>query len=53
MKWQWNSARELQVGRACWLNNFNNNSNFNANNRNVDNNNALRGIAQLLLRNFL
>lgn len=32
-------------GRASWLNNFNNNSNFNANDRNVNNHNRLRGIA--------
>ncbi len=36
------------MGRASWLNNFNNNSNFNANNRNINNNNRLRGIAQAL-----
>ncbi len=30
--------------RASWLNNFNNNSNFNANDRNINNNNRLRGI---------
>ncbi|MFH1510983.1 MAG: reverse transcriptase/maturase family protein [Candidatus Woesearchaeota archaeon] len=41
-------ARGLQVGRACWLSSFDNNSNFNANDRNVDNQNALRGIAQRL-----
>lgn len=34
------------VGRASWLNNFNNNSNFNANNRNVNNHNRVFGIAQ-------
>ncbi|MEK6938979.1 MAG: hypothetical protein AABX04_08125 [Nanoarchaeota archaeon] len=32
--------------RASWLNNFNNNSNFNANDRNINNNNRVRGIAQ-------
>lgn len=34
------------MGRASWLNNFNNNSNFNANDRNINNNNRLRGIDQ-------
>tara|TARA_Y100000031_G_C8234595_1_gene392602 strand:+ start:1240 stop:2454 length:1215 start_codon:yes stop_codon:yes gene_type:complete len=37
--------KSYDVGRASWLNNFNNNSNFNANDRNVNNHNALRGIA--------
>ncbi|MBU1876028.1 MAG: reverse transcriptase domain-containing protein [Nanoarchaeota archaeon] len=37
--------KSYDVGRASWLNNFNNNSNFNANDRNVNNDNALRGIA--------
>ena len=40
------TAKELLVARACRLNDFDNNSNFNANDHNVDNsNNALRGIA--------
>ena len=37
------SIKIYDVGRASWLNNFNNN--FNANDRNVNNHNALRGIA--------
>lgn len=37
--------KSYDVRRASWLNNFNNNSNFNANDRNVNNHNALRGIA--------
>ena len=37
--------KSYDVGRASWLNNFNNNSHFNANDRNVNNHNALRGIA--------
>jgi len=37
--------KSYDVGRASWLNNFNNNSNFNANDRNVNNHNTLRGIA--------
>ncbi|PIN76586.1 hypothetical protein COV17_01915 [Candidatus Woesearchaeota archaeon CG10_big_fil_rev_8_21_14_0_10_36_11] len=35
--------KSYDVGRASWLNNFNNN--FNANDRNVNNHNTLRGIA--------
>lgn len=38
------SIKSYDVGRASWLNNFNNNSNFNANDHNVNNHNALRGI---------
>ena len=34
------------MGRASWLNNFNNNSNFNANDRNVNNHARVRGIIQ-------
>ncbi len=34
------------MGRASWLNNFNNNSNFNANDRNINNDNRVRGITQ-------
>ncbi len=41
------SDKSYFVGRASWLNNFNNNSNFNANDRNINNNNRLRGIARL------
>jgi len=37
--------KSYDIGRASWLNNFNNNSNFNANDRNVNNHNSLRGIA--------
>src|SRR3989338_8220052 len=37
--------KSYDVGRASWLNNFNKYSNFNANDRNVNNHNALRGIA--------
>ena len=37
--------KSYDVGRASRLNNFNNNSNFNANDHNVNNHNALRGIA--------
>ena len=38
------TAKELQVARACYLNN---NQNFNANDRNINNyNSAVRGIAQ-------
>ena len=36
----------LTLGRASWLNNFNNNSNFNANDRNVNNHARVRGIIQ-------
>ena len=36
----------LYVARASWLNNFNNNSQFNANDRNINNHNRVRGIAQ-------
>ncbi len=39
------SIKSYNVWRASWLNNFNNNSNFNANNRNINNHNRLRGIA--------
>jgi len=38
--------KSYDVARASWLNNINNNSNFNANNRNVDNHNRVRGIAR-------
>ena len=40
------SMRATYVGRASRLKNFNNNSNANANDHNVNNSNALRGIAQ-------
>ena len=47
------TARELNVARVSRLNNFNNNSNFNAEDRNVDNNNiCLRGIAQMKAETF-
>lgn len=37
------------MARVGWLNNFNNNTNFNAGNRNIDNNNnRVRGIAQTI-----
>ena len=40
------TAKELHVARACYLNN---NHNFNANDRNINNyNSAVRGIVQLL-----
>src|SRR3989338_2555006 len=45
--------KSYDVGRASWLNNFNNNSNFNANDRNVNNHNALRGIAHYNAETFL
>src|SRR3989344_9351287 len=46
MKWQWEVCiQSYYVARASWLNNFNNNSNFNANDRNINNNNRVRGIA--------
>jgi retron-type reverse transcriptase len=48
-----NKVKKLLVARASRLNNFDNNSNFNANNRNVDNHNALRGIAHTLAEIFL
>ncbi len=38
--------RATHVARASWLNNFNNNSQFNANDRNINNHNRVRGIAQ-------
>lgn len=42
-----NTVKELSVARLCRLNNFDNNSNFNANDWNVDNpNNWFRGIVQ-------
>lgn len=47
-----NTAGWLPVARACRLNNIDNNSNFNANDRNVNNHNGLRGIAQHKLRHF-
>ncbi len=40
------SIKSYNVARASWLNNFNNNSNFNANDRNVNNDNRVRGIAR-------
>ena len=40
------TVKGLHVARASRLNNFDNNSNFNADNHNVNNHNALRGIAQ-------
>ncbi|MFH1972256.1 MAG: reverse transcriptase domain-containing protein [archaeon] len=49
-----NTVNELSVARLCRLNNFDNDSNFNANDRNVDNaNNWLRGIVQDMLRHFI
>jgi len=39
------AIKSYDVGRASWLNNFNNNSNFNANDHNLNNHNSLRGIA--------
>lgn len=49
-----NTAKELQVARACRLNNFDNDSRFNANNRNAGNsNNWLRGIAQVNAETFM
>ena len=40
-----NVQKGCAVARACWLYNFNSNSNFDANYRNVDNNNnALHGV---------
>ncbi|MBU4352297.1 MAG: hypothetical protein KJ939_04405 [Nanoarchaeota archaeon] len=37
--------KSYDVGRASWLNNFYSNSSFNADDRDVNNRNALRGIA--------
>ena len=45
-RWCRDSIESYNVARASWLNNFNNNSNFNANDRNINNNNCLRGIIQ-------
>jgi len=48
-----NTAKELYVARVSRLNYFNNNSNFNAEDRNIDNNNiCLRGIAQMKAETF-
>jgi len=41
------SMKSYDVGRASWLHTFNNNSNFNANNRNIDSHNRLRGITHI------
>lgn len=46
LKWQCTKSKKATVVRACY---FNNNQNFNANDRNINNyNSAVRGIAQLL-----
>jgi len=46
-----NKVKGLSVARLGRLNNFDNDSNFNANDWNIDNpNNWLRGIVQNMLR---
>jgi len=46
------AAKELSVARAGRLNGFSNSSNFNANERNANNQKALRGIAQACAEAF-
>ena len=46
-------SRATHVARASWLNNFNNDSQFNANDRNINNHNRVRGIAQSAEISFL